>query len=102
MKSLIYVGLASLLVGCASPPQANIPSPTTSPIATMYDYTIATPQGEPLSISQLAQALQQADIVLVGEWHSLPCCPPFTSSINGGTLPTKPTFNVIDGTIYPR
>ncbi|CEO38413.1 ChaN family lipoprotein [Photobacterium kishitanii] len=72
MKSLIYVGLASLLVGCVSPPQANIPSPATSPAATMYDYTIATPQGEPLSISQLAQALQQADIVLVGEWHSHP------------------------------
>lgn len=72
MKSLIYFGLASFLVGCASPPQANIPSSTTSTVATMYDYTIATPQGEPLSVTQLAQALQQADIILVGEWHSHP------------------------------
>ncbi len=77
MKSLICLGIASLLVGCASPPSVNNTSPTTSTAATtrtttLYDYTIASPQGEPLSVTQLAHALKQADIILVGEWHSHP------------------------------
>lgn len=72
MKSLICLGVASLLVGCASSPPANNASLPTSTATTMYDYTIASPQGEPLSVVQLAQALRDADIVLVGEWHSHP------------------------------
>ena len=72
MKSLICLGVASLLIGCASPPSANNTLASTSTATTMYDYTIASPQGEPLSVVQLAQALRDADIILVGEWHSHP------------------------------
>ncbi|SMY35914.1 ChaN family lipoprotein [Photobacterium andalusiense] len=78
MKSLMYLGVASLLVGCASSPPATNTSPASSTVtttrttATLYDYTIASPQGESLSVTQLAQALATADIILVGEWHSHP------------------------------
>ncbi|MEC6882280.1 ChaN family lipoprotein [Photobacterium piscicola] len=72
MKSLICLGVASLLIGCASPPSANNTLASTSTATTMYNYTIASPQGEPLSVVQLAQALRDADIILVGEWHSHP------------------------------
>ncbi|WP_297481987.1 ChaN family lipoprotein [uncultured Photobacterium sp.] len=72
MKSLICLGVASLLIGCASPPSANNTLASTSTATTMYDYTIASPQDEPLSVVQLAQALRDADIILVGEWHSHP------------------------------
>lgn len=91
MNRLIYLGLTSLLVGCVSPPSANNTSPSTSAATitstvttttsaattistatTMYDYAIASPHGEPLSVTQLAHALKQADIILVGEWHSHP------------------------------
>ena len=72
MKSLICLGVASLLIGCASPPSANNTLASTSTATTMYDYTIASPEGEPLSVVQLAQALRDGDIILVGEWHSHP------------------------------
>ena len=84
MNRLIYLGLTSLLVGCTSPSQTSLPLPTTSTAittntttttstaTTLYDYAIASPQGEPLSVTQLAHALKHADIILIGEWHSHP------------------------------
>ncbi len=35
-----------------------------------FDYALHTQQGEPISLSTLAQQLRDFDVILVGEWHS--------------------------------
>ncbi|MGF1733180.1 ChaN family lipoprotein [Photobacterium kasasachensis] len=73
MKNWLSLGLVSLLMGCATQPATTQSDSDTDPLpTTFYDYTITSPQGQALSISELAQALQSADIVLVGEWHGHP------------------------------
>ncbi|QUJ68170.1 ChaN family lipoprotein [Photobacterium sp. GJ3] len=68
MKTGYAFLLAALLSGCAAQtPSAGKPLPPT-----LYDYSIRSPQGNPLTEQQLADALSQADIVLIGEWHSHP------------------------------
>lgn len=80
MKQWFSLSCISLLVGCSaqsasSPSTINaIPSAVTANTLapTFYDYTIRSPQGEVLSLSALAVQIQDADIVLVGEWHGHP------------------------------
>ena len=73
MKNWLSLGLVSLLMGCATQPATTQSDSDTAPLpTTFYDYTITSPQGQALSISELARALQNADIVLVGEWHGHP------------------------------
>ncbi|MGR5149282.1 ChaN family lipoprotein [Photobacterium alginatilyticum] len=73
MKNWLSLGLVSLLMGCATQPATTQTDSAPAPLpATFYDYTITSPQGQTLSINELALALQNADIVLVGEWHGHP------------------------------
>lgn len=69
MKKWLSLGLASLLMGCATQPAVTPSEPLPQ---TFYDYSITSPQGTALNLNQLAHALQEADIVLVGEWHGHP------------------------------
>ncbi|MGF1690300.1 ChaN family lipoprotein [Photobacterium kagoshimensis] len=80
MKQWLSLSCISLLVGCSA---QSISSPNTSKVtptaaasdniaSTFYDYTIRSPQGEVLSVSALAAQFQDADIILVGEWHGHP------------------------------
>jgi len=66
MEKWLYLVLASLLVGCTTRPETTQYEPLPQ---TFYDYSITSPQGTALNLNQLAQALREADIVLIGEWH---------------------------------
>ena len=35
-----------------------------------YQYQIYTPNSEPITIDELTQSIQTADVILVGEWHT--------------------------------
>jgi len=71
MKKWLSLGLVSLLMGCAAQPVSTVNSvPPLAP--TMYDYSITSAQGTPLSLTELSQAIKDADIILVGEWHGHP------------------------------
>lgn len=74
MKKWLSLGLASLMFGCTSHSDVNGIDATnaTQPLPTMYDSTIKSPQGQPMTLAQLTTALKDADIVLVGEWHGHP------------------------------
>lgn len=69
MKTWLSIGLTALLMGCAPLPATT---PTEAFPPTFYDYSATSPQGVSLSLGELAQALQEADIILVGEWHGHP------------------------------
>ncbi|KDM92569.1 ChaN family lipoprotein [Photobacterium galatheae] len=68
MKTGYAFVLTALLSGCTTP-SAPVEQ---APPDTFYDYTIRSPQGISLTEQQLADTLSDADIVLVGEWHSHP------------------------------
>lgn len=80
MKQWLSLGCISLLVGCSAQSSSSPSSIKAAPSAvtastlapTFYDYTIRSPEGEVLSIATLASQIQDADIVLVGEWHGHP------------------------------
>ncbi|PSU32267.1 ChaN family lipoprotein [Photobacterium lutimaris] len=73
MKKWLSLGLASLMFGCTSHTDVTDMNDSMSqPLPTMYDSTIYSPQGQPMTLTQLAVALKEADIVLVGEWHGHP------------------------------
>lgn len=42
---------------------------TSSPITTLYDYQLLTPEQRPISLKVAAQQLADADVVMVGELH---------------------------------
>ncbi|PSU50832.1 hypothetical protein C9J12_02325 [Photobacterium frigidiphilum] len=73
MKKWFSLGLTGMLMGCATQSELPVNTTATQPLPpTMYDYTITSPQGTTLSLSKLALAISDADIVLVGEWHGHP------------------------------
>ncbi|MGU3847406.1 ChaN family lipoprotein, partial [Vibrio diabolicus] len=39
-------------------------------VTTFYDYQLYTPSGEHIALSELPKELQQADVILIGEWHT--------------------------------
>ncbi|HAS8473890.1 TPA: hypothetical protein I7766_15630 [Vibrio vulnificus] len=64
MRSTISLLLASMMLsGCAS--QAL----TSAPLS-FYDYQLYSPEGTALSLQQLPQSVQDADVILIGEWHT--------------------------------
>ncbi|EIO3981040.1 ChaN family lipoprotein [Vibrio vulnificus] len=64
MRSTISLLLASMMLsGCAS--QAL----TSDPLS-FYDYQLYSPEGTALSLQQLPQSVQDADVILIGEWHT--------------------------------
>lgn len=56
----------ALLSGCST---LNTPSEPDS-VNTFYDYQLYTPQNQPLELSQWVAEAQQADVILIGEWHT--------------------------------
>lgn len=73
MKKWFVLGMTGLLMGCATQPSSPKNEAQTTPLPqTFYDYSITSPQGKAMSIEELAFALRDADIVLVGEWHGHP------------------------------
>ncbi|MCP3699251.1 MAG: hypothetical protein GY920_11945 [Aliivibrio sp.] len=70
MKSTILFCLTAvfLLSGCSQQIQpASAPSQA---IASFYDYQLLSPTGSLLSLTALPQEIVEADVILVGEWHT--------------------------------
>ncbi|ENM5750682.1 ChaN family lipoprotein [Vibrio mimicus] len=61
MRVVAALSLTLSLIGCASTP---------SDISTFYDYQLATPKGERISIQNLPADIENADVILIGEWHT--------------------------------
>ncbi|MGF1745983.1 ChaN family lipoprotein [Vibrio minamisatsumaniensis] len=72
MQRIILIGLVTLLTACANQPAKDTAQKVvqTKAVATFYDYQFASPQGETLSLDALPQPLIDADVVLIGEWHT--------------------------------
>ena len=51
---------------------AALPQLASAPINTLFDYQVTTPEGQPLTLNQVADRVEKADIILIGEWHSHP------------------------------
>ncbi|ERM55526.1 iron-regulated protein [Vibrio mimicus CAIM 1883] len=61
MRVIAALSLTLSLIGCVSTP---------SDISTFYDYQLATPKGERISIQNLPADIENADVILIGEWHT--------------------------------
>ncbi|CAK2030157.1 putative Ferric uptake regulator, CjrA [Vibrio crassostreae] len=74
MQRIILIGLATLLTACANQPSNStsqqVTNTQTETVSTFYDYQFASPQGETLSLNALPEQLIDADVVLIGEWHT--------------------------------
>ncbi|EGX6962681.1 MULTISPECIES: ChaN family lipoprotein [Vibrio] len=64
--SLLFAGL---LTGCSSYTHTNSHA-TSAEVTSLYDYQLYTPSGEHIALSKLPIELQQADVILIGEWHT--------------------------------
>ncbi|NOH84961.1 hypothetical protein F0249_14210 [Vibrio sp. 03-59-1] len=78
---IIFVFLTTLLTGCSVAsiftPQsenvshsASITAVQNQQVHTFYDYQLTTPTGQILSISALPERITDADVILIGEWHT--------------------------------
>ncbi|MEG3220543.1 ChaN family lipoprotein [Vibrio gigantis] len=74
MQRIILIGLATLLTACANQPSNStsqqVTNTQTETVSTFYEYQFASPQGETLSLNALPEQLIDADVVLIGEWHT--------------------------------
>lgn len=61
----VFLGVFTL-TACA----ATSPSPSAAPVISFYDYQFATPEGQRIELSNLPRSIANADVVLVGEWHT--------------------------------
>ncbi|SIN96715.1 ChaN family lipoprotein [Salinivibrio sp. ES.052] len=66
---LSYAACIVFAVGLVLSPAVQA---TPDSVNTLYDYQATTPSGQPLSLIQVADHVENADIVLIGEWHSHP------------------------------
>ncbi len=69
------VGLATLLIGCVNSTPPPPPSPTVAlegpqSVSSYYDYQLLSPQNQPMTLLEFVHSIKDADVVLVGEWHS--------------------------------
>ncbi|KHT45083.1 ChaN family lipoprotein [Vibrio sinaloensis] len=63
MRTLFATSLITLfLTACSTTPEQR---PTT-----FYDYSLLSPDAQPVSLTQLPKTLANADVILVGEWHT--------------------------------
>ncbi|RJX73783.1 hypothetical protein DZ860_06045 [Vibrio sinensis] len=60
-KSTLSVFICLLLSACTSSSRS---------VTHYYDYQLYSPQGEPIALSELPKRLVDADVILVGEWHT--------------------------------
>ncbi|CAH7235472.1 Cofac_haem_bdg domain-containing protein [Vibrio chagasii] len=72
MQRIILIGLATLLTACASQPSKDTSQTVAQAesVSTFYDYQFASPQGKALDLNALPKQLIDADVILIGEWHT--------------------------------
>ncbi|UYI46249.1 ChaN family lipoprotein [Vibrio natriegens] len=67
--SILGLAFAIVLAGCASTP-ATTSTPSAPDVISFYDYKLHTPSGTPVSLTNLNPELLQADVIMIGEWHT--------------------------------
>ncbi len=67
--SFLSFVLASVLTGCISTTPATTEF-TSAEVISFYDYNLYSPSGQPVSMTHLTPEIRQADVILIGEWHT--------------------------------
>ena len=67
--SILGLAFAIVLAGCVSTP-ATTSNPSAPDVISFYDYKLHTPSGTPVSLINLNPELLQADVIMIGEWHT--------------------------------
>jgi uncharacterized iron-regulated protein len=65
----IFFVAVSALAGCAGQTTGAPPNHQPLPPNSQYDAVIISPDGQPMSINQVAEELADADVVVIGEYH---------------------------------
>ena len=70
--SVISILMASALAGCSTYPYSEKPVIETvkSEVTTYFDYNLQSPSGEDINVTDFVEQIKDADVVLVGEWHT--------------------------------
>jgi len=71
-RSFMSVVLISALAGCAISPSLKEVDETnlSSGVTTYFDYGLQSPSGQDINLKRFVADIQDADVVLVGEWHN--------------------------------
>ena len=67
--SILGLAFAILLTGCVST-TATTYTPTSPDVTSFYDYKLYSPSGSAVSLTDLTSELLQADVIMIGEWHT--------------------------------
>lgn len=72
MKALPFFISIALLAGCSAPDATRSiqSSHDADKVVTFVDYQLFTPNGQKVSLSALPDDFTEADVILVGEWHT--------------------------------
>lgn len=66
---ILSLALASALFGCvATTPTTD--QATSAEVSSYYDYKLYSPSGDFISLANLPAEIKQADVILIGEWHT--------------------------------
>jgi len=71
-RSLMSVVLVSTLAGCATSPSLEGINKVgnTHGVTTYFNYNLQSPSGQDINLKRFVADIQDADVVLVGEWHT--------------------------------
>lgn len=71
-RTCISAILVSLLAGCAVSPasEETVTNDVTSEVTTYFDYNLQSPSGLDVNLQDFVAKIKDADVVLVGEWHT--------------------------------
>ncbi|WP_017222651.1 ChaN family lipoprotein [Moritella dasanensis] len=70
--SVISILMASALAGCSTYPSSGKPviEKVKSEVTTYFDYNLQSPSGQDINVTDFVEQIKDADVVLVGEWHT--------------------------------
>ncbi len=90
-RNLLLSALVLPLVACSH----ALSWPNGEPLPqTYYDYTLYTPEGQALSLSELSTIAADADVILVGEWHTHSAIHRFQTEFLQQLVKTQPKLAV--------
>ncbi|MGF1763759.1 ChaN family lipoprotein [Aliivibrio kagoshimensis] len=68
-KAALAITLITLLSGCLSTADSESEH-SSSIVETFYDYQLLSPNQQKIDVTHFTQQIKDADVVLVGEWHT--------------------------------
>ncbi|QFI38721.1 hypothetical protein FR932_13105 [Moritella marina ATCC 15381] len=70
--SVMSIFMVSALAGCSVYPTSQQPSTETvkPEVTTYFDYNLQSPSGQDMNVADFVAQIKDADVVLVGEWHT--------------------------------